>query len=222
MNLSVLINRLFAWILKHFYKYLYHQFAKYYDFVSVVASGGLWKTWVSESKQFLTGPNVLEIGHGPGHLLCQLNQLTNIQAIGLDESWQMTTLARNKLDMYNFPISLVNGVAQSLPFRDSIFDQIVATFPSDYIYNEDTLLDIHRVLLHGGELIIIPVAWITSNNLKYLLPSIVFSISMQSPIDIESYSKLWRDILDRSAFQAQIKFLELQSSRLMVIIAKKA
>jgi ubiquinone/menaquinone biosynthesis C-methylase UbiE len=40
----------------------------------------------------------------------------------------------------------------------------VSTFPSEFIFEPQTLLDIWRVLLPEGRLVIIPMAWISGEN----------------------------------------------------------
>ena len=47
---------------------LYHPFAFAYDLVAAAVSLGRWKKWVLSVVPFLEGNQILEIGHGPGHL----------------------------------------------------------------------------------------------------------------------------------------------------------
>ena len=151
--------RLLASFLRTFFKLLYHQFAWTYDWVAAFVSLGKWETWILSALPYIQGPKVLEIGHGPGHLLLALTE-NGINAVGLDESIQMGRQAYHRLLQNGFSSLLINGMAQHLPFPDSNFHQVVATFPSEYIYYPQTLTEIHRVLTSGGELLALPVAWI--------------------------------------------------------------
>jgi ubiquinone/menaquinone biosynthesis C-methylase UbiE len=44
------------------------SFAWSYDLVAAVVSLGQWNHWVGSVLPYLPGVNILEIGHGPGHL----------------------------------------------------------------------------------------------------------------------------------------------------------
>jgi ubiquinone/menaquinone biosynthesis C-methylase UbiE len=62
------------------------------------------------------------------------------------------TLRRRKVGQ---PAWVIQGVAQHLPFSDASFDTVVSTFPSEYIYDPDTIAEVERVLRPGGRLIVI-------------------------------------------------------------------
>lgn len=214
------LNRKIAWVLKLFYKLLYHQFASYYDLISGIVSSGQWNDWVKTAHQFLAGSLVLEIGHGPGHLLRDLN-ISGIQAIGIEESRQMNSIARNRLSKENFPVYLVNGMAQALPFCGSSFHQVASTFPGEYILSDDTLLGIHRVLKPGGALIIIPAVWITGSKWNHKIVAWLFKVTLQSPGDDINYVKNWSRILRKASFRVEAVYHILESSKVLVIIARK-
>src|SRR5207245_3250452 len=50
---------------------------------------------------------------------------------------------------------IIHGLAQHLPFSDASFDTVVSTFPSEYIYDPDTVAEVERVLRPGGRLIVV-------------------------------------------------------------------
>ena len=62
------LHRFLLFILRTFFKLLYHQFSWTYDWVASIVSLGEWQNWVSSVLPYIIGPNVLEIGFGPGHL----------------------------------------------------------------------------------------------------------------------------------------------------------
>jgi hypothetical protein len=65
---------------------------------------------------------------------------------GLDESRQMVRQAGKRLSRQGQPNRLARGVAQHLPFAGETFDSVVATFPTPFIIDPQTLSEIHRVL----------------------------------------------------------------------------
>src|SRR5690349_17890774 len=133
-----------------FFYLLYHPFAFLYDLVAATVSFGRWKDWVMSILPFLHGTRILELGHGPGHLQHILVN-RGLSSFGLDESPQMGRLAQRKLGSDS---RLSRGLAQSLPFTDHSFDTIVSTFPTDYIFHQQTLSEVHRCLSGGGRLIV--------------------------------------------------------------------
>ncbi len=154
------ISRFLTGILRLFFRLLYHELAWAYDFVAGTVSIGRWKDWTYATLPYLTGPNILELGHGPGHLQIALGQ-RGFHPIGLDESKQMGTLAYRRLHRQKLSPRLVNGYAQSIPFSTGRFSHVVATFPSEYIFEKETAGEIYRVLVPGGTAVILPFAMIT-------------------------------------------------------------
>ena len=68
-----------------FFYQLYHKYAWIYDIVAASVSLGNWRDWIVNVVPYLPGPRVLELGHGPGHLLQRLCE-NGIQVYGIDES----------------------------------------------------------------------------------------------------------------------------------------
>ena len=141
-------------VLRFFFKLLYHQFAFAYDLVAATVSVGQWKNWVSSILPFITGTRILEIGHGPGHLQ-RILLSRGLDSVAIDESAPMTRLAQRNT---SGTATLARALAQGLPFADSSFDTIIATFPAEYINDPLTLLEVRRCLSDGGRFIILPVA----------------------------------------------------------------
>jgi SAM-dependent methyltransferase len=130
-----------------------------YRFASTVPFAGQWRTWQRLVIPRLEGHNVLELGCGLGDLL------TDMLAAGYDcraveHSPAMVSAARATLHKRNVgtDINVIQGSAQSLPFSDETFDNVVSTFPSEYIYDTDTISEIKRVLRPGGQVIIVEAA----------------------------------------------------------------
>jgi ubiquinone/menaquinone biosynthesis C-methylase UbiE len=150
--------RLIASLLRLVYRLLYHQFAWSYDLVAAVVSLGRWQDWVRAVLPRLRG-RVLELGYGPGHLQAAMHA-AGLQPAGLDESRAMAHQASRRIRKMGLLPRLVRGYAQALPYPAGSFDTVVATFPSEYIFDLLTLGEVRRVLVTGGELLVLPVAWI--------------------------------------------------------------
>ena len=177
---SAFPRRLFFRFLRLFFKLLYHQFSWTYDIVAWIVSVGNWNKWVKAVIPFLDGPRILEIGFGPGHLQIAL-QNKNAKVYGLDESRQMVRIARKRLAQGGFHPNLIQGDALHLPFAIESFNQVVMTFPSEFILNRLTLSEIRRVLIHGGSTLIIPLAWITGRMPWEKLAAWVNKVTGESP-----------------------------------------
>ncbi len=204
-------------ILKIFFRLLYHEFAWAYDFISALVSGGRWKAWVSEVLPLVQGPDVLELGIGPGHLLLSLEQ-KGFNVVGLDASRQMVRQAKKKLAQNNPGLCLVRGLGQALPFDDQSFHTVVATFPTGFIFQPAALMDIRRVLRPGGNLVILLSAWITSRSFMSRVLAWLFRITGQSLSEQVDEAKLLRPFLE-SGFDPRLLWIETPGSRLMFVIA---
>ena len=223
------------YILRLFFRLLYHQFAFAYDLVAAAVSFNRWRDWVRSVVPFIHGNRILEIGHGPGHLQRILLD-GNLIAVGIDESAQMGRLAKHNLrrlasrshihaeaqspssstQVAYTRINLTRGVAQYLPFPDQSFDTIIATFPTLYISDPRTLAEIKRCLLDDGRLIVLPVALPKNFFLEWL-----FKITHQSPTEtVEIVKSRLEEPFVAAGFQTEIKTLDLKSGLLLIVVAR--
>ena len=225
-NFALALN----WLLRGFFQLLYNQFAWTYDWVACIVSLGRWNDWILTVIPFLQGDPILEIGHGTGHL--QLALLESGRAVfGLDSSSSMGKITSRRLRETNRQSTLIKGKASNIPFPDDCFASIVATFPSEYIANQQTLEESWRVLQEDGQLVILPYAWITGDRWLEKLAGWLFRITDQAPeipANGEALSGIfgeWIQALVRTAqqlgFHISIEDVWLKSSRVLVIIAKK-
>ena len=206
--------------LRFFFQLLYHPFAWTYDLVSWTVSLGRWKDWVKRVIPFIEGTRILELGHGPGHLQRFLRG-RDLLTVGMDESRQMGFLAkkRHSYNGYTQP-KLVRGLAQSLPFPAGLFDTIVSTFPSEYIFDQETLLEVHRTLANGGRLIVLPVAWITGRGALERLMSWLFRFTGQAPSDpLEEVTTKLKEPFFEAGFRVEVQQVEVKSSLLLIVLA---
>lgn len=148
--------RLWWAFLRPFFRLLYNELAWTYDLVAWVVSLGQWQAWGRTAIPHLRGERVLELAHGPGHLLVAMVE-QGLAAVGLDLSPHMGHLARRRLRRVGLAVPLVQARAQGLPFCDGCFDSTIATFPTEFILDPATLREAARVLQPRGRLIV--VAW---------------------------------------------------------------
>ncbi len=140
-----------------------------YRFASTVPFAGQWRVWQQLVIPRIHGHDVLELGCGLGDLLADMLE-AGYMCRAIEHSPQMVeaaraTLAKRKLG----PAScIMQGSAQQLPFPTGMFDSVVSTFPSEYIYDPDTIAEVERILRPGGKIIIIEGAHLFS--VGYLQP----------------------------------------------------
>jgi ubiquinone/menaquinone biosynthesis C-methylase UbiE len=199
--------------MRFFFYLLYHPFAFAYDFVATFVSFGQWKNWGQSILPFISGTHILELGHGPGHLQRFLSSRQLI-LFGLDESMPMIRLAKKRIGTNH---KLTRGIAQTLPYKSESFDCVISTFPTEYIFHHHTLSEIKRCLRTSGRLIVIPAAFPKSGFLQWLYK-----------VTGENQDALNENIKTRMAthfinagFQTEIKIIDVKSSQLLIVIAKK-
>jgi ubiquinone/menaquinone biosynthesis C-methylase UbiE len=132
----------------------YNQFAWTYDCVARMVSFGQWQAWGQKALLHLRGRRILELAHGPGHLLVALAE-RGLSPVGIDLSSAMGRMARRRLRKAGMDVPLVRARAQALPFRDGYFDSVVATFPTEFILARATLHEVARVLGKDGRLVVV-------------------------------------------------------------------
>ncbi len=208
--------------LRFFFWHFYHGFAWTYDAVASVVSLGRWNDWIVVSVPYVAGRRVLEIGHGPGHLQVVLRQRSKAAVFGLDESPQMGELARRRLQQHGHrDFNLTRGVGQRLPFPAGTFDSVVATFPTEYIYEEETLREVRRVLDRQGRFIVIPAAWIGGRKAMDRLAAWLFRITGQVPlVPAQAIGERLRRPFEQSGFSINYETVDVRSSEVLVVIAE--
>ena len=127
-----------------------------YRFASTVPFAGQWRAWQCLVLTRIHGHDVLELGCGLGDLLADMAEADHA-CFAVEQSPQMVaaareTLQRRKLDEKAW---VIQGSAQHLPFSNASFDTVVSTFPSEYIYDPNTIAEVERVLRPAGRLIVI-------------------------------------------------------------------
>ncbi|MDX1662243.1 MAG: class I SAM-dependent methyltransferase [Candidatus Promineifilaceae bacterium] len=158
-----MLRKVWRRLVEHGFYLLYNEMAWSYDLVSWVVSLGEWRAWQRAALPFVAGERVLEIAHGPGHMLLALAR-SGYHVVGLDLSPHMGRQARRRLSRAGFSLRLVRGTAQALPFAGGSFDTVVSTFPTAFILEPATIAAVYRVLQPGGRLVVVPEGHLTGQG----------------------------------------------------------
>jgi ubiquinone/menaquinone biosynthesis C-methylase UbiE len=214
------MQTLLAKTLRLFFKLLYHQFSWTYDWVATFVSVGMWQDWVRSALDHVDGENILEVGHGPGHLQKALRR-KGYNPIGLDRSPQMGRRARSRLRGAGFPTPLLCADALQLPFPANHFDSIIATFPAEYIAAPETMAEVKRTLKPGGKFIIVPMAIITGKSIPHRFAAFLFRITGQSGL-VEEGLQHFCNYYEEAGFKTEVsKNIIKNASEVYIVTATK-
>lgn len=203
-----------------------------YDVVSWLASLGEWRAWQQAALPFVYGERVLEIAHGPGHMLLALAQ-AGYRVTGLDLSPAMGRITGRRLQRAGLPPALVRGRAQALPFATHTFDTVLSTFPTPFIVERATIRAIYRVLRPGGRLVVVPEGHLTGRGPLPRFINWLYLITGQRAgtfaVDKVQYwpaaSPPWQQYRREMAalgFSLDVKHVQLARSAVTVAIADKS
>ncbi|MFO7684185.1 MAG: methyltransferase domain-containing protein [Chloroflexota bacterium] len=206
------------------FRLLYNEFAWTYDVVSWLVSLGEWRRWQLAALPFVAGRDVLEIGHGPGHMLLAL-QNARFEVVGLDVSPHMGWQARRRTQG---TVPLIRGRVQDLPFETAVFDTILATFPTEYVIDPSALAEAARVLRQNGRFVIVPEGHLTGDGVVQRLIDWLFTITGQreavpaEALSSESAALIWQPYLQRfeaAGFAVRLEEVQLERSAVTIVVA---
>jgi ubiquinone/menaquinone biosynthesis C-methylase UbiE len=212
-------------LLKLFFHLLYHQFAWAYDLVAWIVSAGEWQTWgLSSLDEFKSG-RVLELGFGPGHLQAALHR-KGAKPVGIDASLQMACIALRRIKDCGFSPLLVNGYAQSMPFKNACFDLVLASFPTNYILDPHTVSETYRILKPGGNVTVLPLARPAGNSVILTALGWLFRITGQAPAQAteqvqDELKSVYLEPYDQAGFITDLSYRRVPSAELWIIHAMK-
>lgn len=201
---------------RYAFRLLYNELAWTYDGVSRIVSLGQWRSWQRAALTRLRGPRVLEVAHGTGDLLLDLEE-AGFGPVGLDLSPAMGRLARRKLRRHGRAAPLVRGRAQALPFASESFPSIVSTFPTEFILDPRSLDELWRVLTPGGRLVVVGEARLTGRSLPVRVLEWLYRVTGQRgpwPPDPES-------LFPVAGFDLRVEVDTLPRSEVVLVIAEK-
>lgn len=157
---------------RYAFRLLYHELAFTYDGVSRAVSLGHWRLWQRSVLRFMPPPSagpILELAQGTGDLQIDL-QRAGYATIALDRSLNMNRLARRKLHRHGLRADCVQADALALPLGAGAIRLAVCTFPSNFLFQRDTLDELARVLAPGGRLIVVLIGQLHGRGvIKWLI-----------------------------------------------------
>lgn len=221
--LFVGLTNLWTRIIKLGFRLLYYELSWSYDFVSWIVSFGQWREWQKVALNYLIGTQILELAHGPGHMLIEMHR-RGYHPIGIDRSPNMSRQALKRIIREKAKASVIQAYAQSLPFADRSFDTLVSTFPTDFILQDTTLKEVNRILRPGGRLIIISQARSVGGSFAKKIVEWLYVITNQRPIPEEDLAKsaLWKQSKTRflkAGFEITYEIVTLEGSVVTVLVA---
>lgn len=209
-------SRVLAAGLGTFFHLLYTRLAWTYDLVAWTSSMGQWRAWQQVGLRDLPEGRVLELGHGPGHLLVDLLSLRP-SVFGVDPSRQMSRLAARRLRRRRKPARLARASAGALPFPATAFGAVLASFPNEYILDPRTAHEARRVLLPGGCLVIIPSAEITGTAIYDRFARWLYAVTRQSG----DVTDAWLEPLRRAGFDVEAEQVQLARACVWRVLARR-
>jgi ubiquinone/menaquinone biosynthesis C-methylase UbiE len=187
--------------------------------VAAFISLGHWNNWAKEIIPFIHGTNVLELGFGPGHLQVEMIR-RGLHVYGVDESSQMLRRASRLIRNKQLPVTLIRGLAQQLPFQ-TYFDSVIATFPSEYIFNPGTVKEIYRVLVPGGKLVILLTAMPGNQNPLTKIFDRVSLLRYHSKSPVETRLNEFIQTYEKEGFRIRKTYLERKIVTLLLLVGEK-
>ncbi len=224
-----MIKKVWISLIRLGFRLLYYEMAWTYDAVSWLVSLGEWRAWQQVALPYLIGKQILEIGHGPGHMLADLQE-AGYTAVGVDLSPNMGRLARNNLRKKGVSSNLVRSKVQDLPFAACSFETILSTFPTDYIVDPATVAALWRVLKENGRIVIIPEGHLIGHGIVHKLIDLLFRLTGQgggASLRDDAFwqnPELWevfRQPFEAAGFTFCNEYQRLAKSGVTILIAEK-
>lgn len=185
-----------------------------YWFASTVPFAGQWRTWQRLVLSRMRGNSALEIGCGLGDLLADAIE-AGYECYAIEQSEEMVDAARHTLQQRHLGRSecIIQGLSQCLPFPDHSFDNVISTFPNEYIYDPKTISEIKRVLRPNGRLIIVFGANLLPVNpiqtILLLIPTLVYNHAMfLKCLESIKFKNDWSDPKNTTYIDYSVKFGE--------------
>lgn len=226
------ITNFWTGLVKFGFRLLYNELAWTYDVVSWLVSLGEWRHWQQASLAYLPEPtrndrpHLLEIGHGPGHMLIETAGRGYV-VTGCDLSRSMGRLAQSRLRQEGEnAVSLIRAAVPDLPFIDGQFEAVLSQFPTAFILQPATAAAIYRLLKPGGRLVILPEGHLTGVSLIHRFIGWLFRITGQSAGaaggDLsEMIQAVWVNLYNEAGFSTECQIVRRPHSMCTVVVAYK-
>ena len=133
---------------KQFVNRVFSSVSMKYDFMNDLMSFGMhriWKEKVISLLEISKDSLVLDLASGSGDISMKIKEKYNSKCIALDANMEMIEIAKKKL--YSNKLFYINGNAETLPFKKTIFDYVIVSFGlRNFNDIPKSLEQIHRVL----------------------------------------------------------------------------
>ena len=131
----------------------YSWMAKGYDAFMTIFP--IWKKWIKQVIPHIKGMKILEVSFGTGYLMTNYAS-NNYEIHGVDYNDKMLEITENKIKKLNITATLSQGNVEKLPFPDGTFDTVINTMAfTGYPDGEKAMIELKRVLKHGGKLLLV-------------------------------------------------------------------
>jgi len=207
------------------FRLFYNELAWTYDLVSWLVSLGYWQEWQRTAVPFLKGVQILEIAHGPGHMLVELSR-RGFRVFGMELSPFMGRQARKNLSKVRRSVPLARADVRLIPYRSESVDSILSTFPAEFIVDPRTIRELNRILIPGGRIVIVPEARLKDRGLVRRFIGWLFVITGQrsDPPDEGWLAEIWVDMERRvkeAGLEITVEKVDLEESEVTVIVLTK-
>ncbi|MFQ5942052.1 MAG: class I SAM-dependent methyltransferase [Anaerolineales bacterium] len=206
--------RLLTGFIRLFFRHFYTTLAWSYDLVAEIVSVGQWNDWVRSVLDPFPNEPILEIAHGPGHLLLEIGQRHG-NAIGIDASRQMCRIASHRLKRNGHEPRVVQAKAQALPFPEKSFATLISTFPTEFILDSSSLLEVRRTLQPRGQYRVVPMAEIRGPGFLDSMAAWLFRITGQ----YADIPPSWTDPFSDAGLNVHMEDVMLTRSRVIRLTA---
>ncbi|MEH7546575.1 MULTISPECIES: class I SAM-dependent methyltransferase [Bacillaceae] len=131
----------------------------YFDFLAKFGVGGAHPGGILLTQDILSKEKIndqsviLDAGCGTGQTAAYLYQNYRANVIGLEINPIMVEKAKDRFEKLQFPISLIKGSIEEIPFADHTFDFILSESVLAFVNKPKALKEFYRVLKKGGRLI---------------------------------------------------------------------
>jgi SAM-dependent methyltransferase len=150
---QTLVDRARSFLLHALFRTLYGSAARIYEPLTRIVFVGEWRRWQETALDGLAPESaIVELGCGPGNFGAAMSGRFG-KWIGLDISQEMIRVAANHTTTPT--LFFLRSDAGAMPLVSGAADAVLATFPSNYIYEPGVLDEIRRVLKPEGRFVVV-------------------------------------------------------------------